>query len=257
MKWRRRAALPPPDTPDTPDTPDAPAPPDTPGHSRTLRTLRQKKILLTMTPQEEKLKQEILADAQRKAERLLARAQAEGDSARKRAAQTQNDRREKALEESRSEGEVKHRNIIQGIWMEKRRRWLVRREECLMNFFQELCTEAETLRDATRHEASLAALAREALAVLPCSGELRVLVSEADSAIMTPEWLAACLPEGVPAGSVSFTVETSPKMRGGVQIATADGRLRYDKSYAARLERLQDDFRRRLAQCDAPQGAEP
>ena len=87
---------------------------------------------------------------------------------------------------------------------------------------------------------------REALAAVP-SADLTVLVSEADAQVVTPQWLSERLPAG---RAARFTVQASPTIRGGLKVLSVDGRFAYDNTYAGRLVRLDEEFRRTLADCE-------
>ena len=200
-----------------------------------------------MDGQEKRLEEEILADAREKAERLVARATADAATALKRAKTLNERRRTKALAETRKEAERKAENIVSGIWNEQRKMWLVRREAAIQEFLKGLLDElaAQPTSDP-RRLAALTALASEALAAVP-SADLTVLVSEADAQVVTPQWLSERLPAG---RAARFTVQASPSIRGGLKVLSADGRFAYDNTYAGRLVRLDEEFRRTLADCE-------
>ena len=200
-----------------------------------------------MDDQEKRLEAEILADAREQAERLVARATADAATALKRAKTLNERRRTKALAETRKEAERKAENIVSGIWNEQRKMWLVRREQAIQEFLKGLLDElaAQPASDP-RRLAALSALASEALAAVP-SAELTVEVSEADLGTVTPAWLSERMPEG---RAAHFTVQASPTIRGGLKVLSADGRFAYDNTYVGRLARLDEEFRRTLADCE-------
>ena len=193
-----------------------------------------------MDDQEKRLEAEILADAREKAERLVARATADAATALKRAKTLNERRRTKALAETRKEADRKAENIVSGIWNEQRKMWLVRREATIQGFLKGLLDElaAQPASDP-RRLAALTALASEALAT--------VLVSEVDAQVVTPQWLSEHLPAG---RAAHFTVQASPTIRGGLKVLSVDGRFAYDNTYAGRLARLDEEFRRTLADCE-------
>lgn len=200
-----------------------------------------------MDGQEKRLEQEILADAREKAERMVARATADAATALKRAKTLNERRRAKALAETRKEADRKAENIVSGIWNEQRKMWLVRREATIQGFLKGLLDElAAQPAEDPRRLASLSALASEALAAVP-SADLTVLVSEADAQVATPQWLSERLPAG---RAAHFTVQASPSIRGGLKVLSADGRFAYDNTYVGRLARLDEEFRRTLADCE-------
>ena len=200
-----------------------------------------------MDGQEKRLEEEILGDARQKAERVVARANADAATALKRAKTLNERRRKKVLEQTREEAEHHAENILSGIWNEQRKMWLLRREEVIQKFLKGLLEElAACPPDSPERMASLTALAGEALAAVPAD-ELLVEVSAVDLPAVTPEWLANRLPAG---RSAHFTVQASSAITGGLTVASADGRRAYDNTYAGRLARLEEEFRRTLADCE-------
>lgn len=194
-----------------------------------------------MEPQEDKLRQEILADAKKRADRIIARANSDAGYAEKRAAATNAKLREDRLAAAKATGETRHRNIIQGLWGEKRQMWLRAREESLDAFFLEIRKAAEALPDADpRREQSLAALAAEAGASLQAP-ELVAAINPRDARIVTPEWLRRQCP------GTAFTVAPDAAIDGGIRLSTPDGRECYDNTYAGRLHRLHASFREAIA----------
>ncbi len=195
--------------------------------------------------QEERLQKEILAEAQTRADRIVARANSAAKAAKERAEKEDAAQRERVLTATRNDADQKARNIIQGIWMEERKMWLRKREECLQAFFGSLLKEAQnTPADDRDRVKSLAKLAKEALDAVEAD-EIRAFVAEADTALVTPAWL-----EDLAGHPLKATVEIDKAIRGGIRIATTDGTRVYDNSYAGRLRRLDQEFRKELASCD-------
>ncbi|MBR6470199.1 MAG: V-type ATP synthase subunit E [Victivallales bacterium] len=200
-----------------------------------------------MDDQEKRLEEEILGDARQKAERVVARANADAAAALKRARTLNERRRTKALEQTREEAEHHAENILSGIWNEQRKMWLMRREEVIRRFLKGLLDDLGAApAKSPERLASLSTLAAEALAAVPAA-EVLVEVSAVDLPTVTPEWLAKRLPAG---RAARFTVQASSGIGGGLKVASADGRFTYDNTYAARLARLEEEFRRTLADCE-------
>jgi len=193
--------------------------------------------------QELRLQQEILSEAQKKAERVIARAEADCKASVKQAEEGNAKSREAALAQARADGERKGRNIIRGTWMERRRLWLEQREKCLEECFGAVLEQAHVLQDGARRAESLAALAKEAILSLEAD-ELIAIVAPQDAAVVTAQWLAALAPDFK---DIAFTVREDAKMKGGIRLESADGARSYDNSYTGRLTRLKESFRRELA----------
>ncbi len=197
--------------------------------------------------QEEKLQKEILADARTRAERIVARATTAAKSAKERAEKESRELREKSLAETKAEAEQKARNLLQGIWMEERRHWLVKREECLQAFLSSLLKDASGAPAGDKDRlASLGVLFREALAAMGEERAMTAWVSPVDLATVTPAWLSE--QAGHPLPKVS--VKADEAIGGGVRLCADDGSRLYDNTYAARLGRLQEEFRQELSGCD-------
>ena len=195
-----------------------------------------------MNPQEDKLQAEILSDAKTRAERIIARANNDADKALKQAAEEIERNRQERLAEAAAEAEMKCRSILVDIQQETRRRWLLASESCLAGFLREALAAVER-SDGIDRARSLTLLAREALAAIG-PGDCEVVVGPADAAQATPEWLVAQARELFGADDASrYTVRTAPALRGGLIISSADGRRRFDNSYAVRLKRLWEELR--------------
>lgn len=200
-----------------------------------------------MEDQEKRLEEELRADARQKAEHVIARATADAATALKRAKTLNERRRAKTLAQARQEAERKAENILSGIWNEQRKMWLLRREEAIQVFQKGLLAELAGLpAGSSERLASMSALATEALAAVP-SAELLVAVSPTDQASVTPQWLASQLPAGREA---HFTVQADSAIDGGLRVTSADGRFTYDNTYSGRMARLDEEFRRTLADCE-------
>lgn len=195
--------------------------------------------------QEERLQQEILADAKSRASKIVARARRAAQTAQERADAEAAAVRERTLEHCRKESDQKARNILQGIWMEERRQWLKRREECLDAFFASILKEACGLAaDDRERRRSLENLLKEAFQAMG-EGELLVEVSPADAPLVTPVWI------GEKTGrATGVTVKAVDSIGGGVRVSTMDRSRVYDNTYGGRLGRLAEDFRREVAGCD-------
>lgn len=197
-----------------------------------------------MESQEERLREEILADAKRRADKIVARARSDGEAGAARARRANERRRKAALAEAQASGERKRRNILQGVETEKRRMWLQRREECIDDLLAAVRARAEGLAAGSpERAAALAALAEEALASVGPAPQLRIAVNPVDTALVTASWLKE---RG--AGEAACVVEGDARIGGGIRVSTPDGRLFYDNTFAARLTRMRERFRTELAE---------
>lgn len=137
--------------------------------------------------QEDKLRQEILGDAKLNAERIIARAKNEAQKTIDAAQAEVNQKREERLREANEDIDAKCHSIMLDVQRESTRHWLLQREKCIDDMFQEAVRQAaETTGEA--HEKSLQQLAEEALAAIG-PADMRVIFNSKDAAIITETWL--------------------------------------------------------------------
>jgi len=200
-----------------------------------------------MDGQEEKLHQEILKDARRKAERIVSRAEREArqalDAMRRELEEERAD--ELAAAESRAKG--KYVAITARIEHEIQCQWLNMREERLESLFATI-PQALVQGEGVDTEASLRQLTREALHALG-GGEITVRVAPAAKACLTEAGLkelarstSRCAEE-----EAACKIVPDDTVRGGVILENVDGNMRFDNTYATRLERLKPALRALLA----------
>ena len=192
------------------------------------------------------LAEEILADARRHGERLLkeARAEAEKTLARARAvAQAETEKTlAKAHERARQRGEM----VVRAAGQELARRKLQAREEIV----REVLAEAERRLAASSGAAyrqTIARLAAAAARELPAD-EVVLRVGgggeKLAAAALDAEIHDALAGDG---RNTRLRIELEPSAPRGVVAESADGRLRWDNTFAARLRRQHAALRRLLA----------
>lgn len=196
-----------------------------------------------MNDNERKLQQEILGDAQRKAERLLARARGDAEKALAQQRQEAGRSRSRRLEEAQREAEASARAITARIRHQVQSLWLQRRERCFDALFTEMQEALENGQDIDR-ERSLRQLLQEALEALgPRPAVLRV--NTATAAVLT----AAVVGEvqaGLPAAA-PLECQVDDSLTAGLLIESKDGLRRFDNTYATRLRRLRGALRAQLS----------
>ena len=193
--------------------------------------------------QEDKLRQEILGDAKLNAERIIARAKNEAQKTIDAAQAEVNQKREERLREANEDIDAKCHSIMLDVQRESTRHWLLQREKCIDDMFQEAVRQAaETTGEA--HEKSLQQLAEEALAAIG-PADMRVIFNSKDAAIITETWLRAIAARlfGEKAAQISFTLEPGDNAPAGIAFVTLDGARTFDNSYAARLRNMKDTLR--------------
>lgn len=187
------------------------------------------------------LRQEILSKAQRQAEALLEEAKEEREAARRQAEKRAQAIREEILDEARKEATLTKQRIISAARLEAQRMLLAKREELISRVFAEVRNRLAELRRSDAYPDILRRLILEAAASLG-GGELIVWANEEDMALLSDQFLAQVAQELDP--GTTFRRGKSPvDIDGGVIVGRADGRMRYDNSFAARLERWKDELR--------------
>ena len=173
--------------------------------------------------QEDKLKQELLADADAQAAEIMARAQEEADKLIQQARQNAAEKREARLAVAMEEAEKQCRSITADIELETNRRWLRKQETCIDELLQAALAKADKAEGFDR-AASLASLAK-------------------DEAIVTRDWLQKLSREVYPGSNSVYVLKADPSIDGGIVLETKDGARRVDNSYRTRLKRMKDSLR--------------
>jgi vacuolar-type H+-ATPase subunit E/Vma4 len=202
-----------------------------------------------MNKQEERLRQEIIADAKKKAERIQARAETEKDRLLKKFRQEMAELREERLQEIHLESNKQIRSLQNTFNMEKRKRWLLKREDEIQALFAEVLNDTENFAGEKRQQ-SLVNLAKEALLALPPAA-YKVEYSSVDSSLVTLSWLESLLAElgnNSADSSYSFELQENSSMKGGIRFCSADLSKVFDNSYENRLTVLQEPLRQLLAE---------
>lgn len=194
-----------------------------------------------MEAHEEKLRQEILDEAARRAERIIARANADAGNMRRRAEEENRSLHDSRLAECRREAEAVKRTMAERARTEGDRLWLEAQEACFEELVEAVMRTAQELPPGgVRRMQSLLALVGEALEGVGTDGVVLHLAL-ADAPFVDARWLRehfAAAP-----GEAGVEVEADPSVTGGVMAVRRDGRRSYDNTFAARRERLMDHWR--------------
>ena len=188
---------------------------------------------------EDKLREEILADATRKARRATERAERDAAKARQ-SAEAENERlREQLLDESGRRADEQATAVLASIDHERRRRWLLNREQVLDAMSIQALTQIAMLPAGERRE-SLRQLLREALDAV--RDPAVVIHAPPAAAAILEDGLAAAVARELFGDSAAVTV-VDDGVADGLTVVAADGRRRYDNTYAERLRRSSPDLR--------------
>jgi vacuolar-type H+-ATPase subunit E/Vma4 len=191
--------------------------------------------------QEDKLKQELLADADAQAAEIIARAQEEADKMIAQARQNAAEKREARLAAAAEEAEKQCRTIFADIELETNRRWLRKQESCINDLLLTALAKVDKAEGFDR-TASLASLAKEALAAIG-DRDCAVSFNPADEAIVTRDWLQKLSREIYPGSTSVYVLKADPSIDGGIVLETKDGARQVDNSYKTRLQRMRDELR--------------
>jgi len=187
------------------------------------------------------LRREILSKARRQAEVLIEEAKEEGEVARRQAEEKAQAIREEILREAQEEAASIKQRIVSTAQLEAQRMLLAKREELISQVFAEAQKRLAELRRSDAYPDVLRRLILEAAAGLG-NGELIVWANEEDMAMLNDDFLTRVARELDP--ETRLRRGDSPvDIDGGVIVERADGRMRYDNSFGARLERLKDELR--------------
>jgi len=197
---------------------------------------------MTETPQEEKLRQEILGDAKTKAERMLARAHNEAEKNISKARDDAAKKREARLADAERDIESKCKAILMDVERESRRHWLLGLEVRIDEMLQ-MALQAASQTTGELHVKSMTMLAEEALrAIGPAA--MTVTFPTQDSTLVTRQWLQAIAEKVFGTGhSASFTLNPQPEALPGISFITDNGQRTFDNTYASRLDKMRDQLR--------------
>jgi V/A-type H+-transporting ATPase subunit E len=187
------------------------------------------------------LRREILSKAQSQAEDLIEAAKEEREAVRQQAEEKAQAIKEEILHSVREEAASTKQQGVSAARLEAQRMLLARREELISQVFAEAQKRLTELRRSDAYPNVLRRLAVEAAAGLG-GGDLIVLANKEDMALLSDEFLAQ-VAQGLDRETTLRRGESSVEIDGGVIVERTDGHMRYDNSFAARLERSKDELR--------------
>ena len=195
------------------------------------------------------LSEEILADARRRAERTVKRAEREGKKLVDRVVKQAEAVRRRVLERGKERIERERQVSDSGLALEERMCRLKALGELLDEVFAEAMTRLLERRNR-KYKALVTELAVEA--VLAMTGDAFVLhLGKKDLASikrgLRGEVTAAVREMSGRTVQVTIANAAAP-IDAGVVVESADGRQRFDNSFAGRLERMKDDLRFEVAE---------
>ena len=198
---------------------------------------------------EKVLSEEILSDARRRAERTIKRAERSGGKILDRAKDEAEKVRDRVLEQAETRMERERHTFDSTLTLEERMRRLKAQGELLDEVFARALEHLEG-RDGVDCPRVVRELAVEA--VLAMTGDAFVVrLGPDDLKSMKgklPAEVAAAVHEASGREVRVSAAERAAPITGGVIVETADGRQRFDNSFAGRLRRMADELRFEVAQ---------
>ena len=193
---------------------------------------------------EKVLSDEILKDAQTKADRLRKRGERDAKKILDEAAKEAAAAAERTLQVARARADRVTQSLLATVEQDVRRGLLTAREAELDRLFE---AARQRLADRSSYDpaAVLAALAAQAIGAMRADRVVLAL-AEADRAIATEAWRADVRRRLGRDVAIEVSPEPAP-IEGGLIVRSADGRLLYDNSFGARLRRLWPELRKELA----------
>ncbi len=198
----------------------------------------------TPSASEKVLADEILAEADGKAERARQRGEREARQIVARARQQALEAADQVLATARERGERIAASILASVEAEAQRDLLAAREAELDRLF-DAARQRLADKGSYNYPAVLATLAAQAIEAM-AADEVIIELCEQDRALATDAWLDEVRRRVGRPVTIDVSASHAP-IDGGLIVRSADGRLLYDNSFRARLERLKPELRRQLA----------
>jgi V/A-type H+/Na+-transporting ATPase subunit E len=190
------------------------------------------------------LADEILQDAKRKADEVLSAAKAEADKIVSQAKATAQSESEKILAEHRARAGKRAEMTLRMVEQQVARDKLHARDAVIQSALDQAAAQLVEISGEAYKEAAVR-LAAEAASHMP-AGDLIVKVTAApganlDESSLASEITAALQKKGKTA---NLRVQVQPGPFKGVVVESAEGKLRWDNTFEARLRRLRPGLRR-------------
>ena len=198
----------------------------------------------TVAANEKVLSDEILADAHSKAERARERGEREAKGIVAKATKEAAEAAAKTIEVAQERADRMTAAILATVEAEAKLDLLAAREAELDKLFDDARQRLADKRSYD-HPAVLAALAAQAIEAM-AADEVIIELCEQDRALATDAWLDDVRRRVGRPVTIDVSADHAP-IAGGLIVHSADGRLLYDNSFRARLDRLKPELRRQLA----------
>jgi V/A-type H+-transporting ATPase subunit E len=193
---------------------------------------------------EKRLEKEILDDAHKRAERAVKRATRDAQKLTAEAEKNAEEEAQKILEQSRERARKQRAVILATVDIEIEKRRVARQEEMIKSVFDEALKRLRETRSYDYRQ-SVIQLASDALGKMQ-GNEYTIRLRTSDERFADDSLIEA-IREKLNARDFNLRIETSSADAGPV-VESSDGRQVYNNSFDARLRRLQDPLRKRVAE---------
>jgi vacuolar-type H+-ATPase subunit E/Vma4 len=193
-----------------------------------------------MPNQEEKLQQEILEDAERKARRAIERARRDAEKLLEAARQENEKKRAEQLAAAQHRADERVNAVQASISHDKQQMWLAAREEVINEVLRNSLAAIYENTGEQRRE-TCRQLLKEALAAMG-SDQVTIVVAEPDVDMVRAEILPQVASD-LGLDTANCQVVGSARIKAGVLVETADRRRRYDNTLDGRAFRMKERLR--------------
>jgi vacuolar-type H+-ATPase subunit E/Vma4 len=203
----------------------------------------------TPTPVEELLGSEVIADAERRAERIRRRGERDAEQIHQSAEKEATEAAEAVLEDARRRAEQASEMVLATLGVEAQKVTLALKEGIVQRAV-DAAWQSLLAKERYDYRGTLIQLASSAIGQMP-GGEFTLQLGEEDRERVGEE-VCRRIEEAVAAhGGRAVKVRLSPtylRIAGGCVVTGENGRLRYDNSFEARERRMHEEVRRLAAQ---------
>lgn len=194
-----------------------------------------------MEEHEKKLRQEILDEANKRADRIVVRGKKDAENTVKKAKADSAERRRKRIAEAEAEAEEKRKESQMQLEKSIKDKWAFIREQCINELLVNWCKAKLALRSGSEERMKyLKVLITDAVSSLKRSDVILKVCPE-DLPYITEEWLKSICPDK------NITVVEGKRLNFGVIATSKSGRVVYNNSIYAVVRRQREEIRRQIA----------
>ena len=195
---------------------------------------------------DKKLADEILADARARAEKILKRARRDADRISARAEKAKQKEADRIIEHFRQRAESQQKMVMASVDIEIAKKRLALKEEEIQSVIDE-ARKKLLEKKSYDYVKVLVNLASQAIRKMQ-GNDFTIRLAAADESLATDDLLNQ-IKAAVRDRDVNLKYDAAPAgVSSGVAVLSGDGRQLYDNSFEARLRRLQNQIRKKVAE---------